>query len=740
MIGETILHYKILEKLGQGGMGIVYLAEDTRLKRQVAIKFLPHQISSNEEERKRFEIEAQAAASLNHPNISTIHAIEESGGNAFIVMEYIDGIELKDKIKSGSIHTKEVINIAVQIAEGIEAAHQKGIIHRDIKSQNIMITGDGKAKIMDFGLAKVKGGSQLTKMGYTMGTVAYMSPEQTRGDEVDNRTDIWSFGVVLYEMLTGKMPFRGDYDQAIIYSILNEEPVPDEKFKSDQPVGMVIRKALQKDMKKRYANSKEIIVDLAADEHTNKVPRKEYFNGIKKLAILPFSNIIDDPQTNFLGFALADQIIGAMAYSKGVLVRPSSTIRKYQNTMVDNNIAASDLNVNYILAGNYLKEAETVRLNVELVDVNSDTMLWRETIQIKYKNVFEFQDIVSQKVVDGLKVQFSQEERERMKAEIPNNPAAYEFYLRAISYPQTIEGNKIAIEMLNNSIKLDSTFALAHFELGIRYNALSQVGKDAEQYYDKAEKSLLKSLSLNSNLLPALAYLALVYTDIGRHEEAHKLLIKAVKINPNNPWLHFSLSYHYRYIGFLEESEKEIKIALSIDPKNPRFRSGIITFMFLGKYDEALELFNLDSESPFTLNLFGEVLFRKGNKELAREYFEKSLQIKEEIGEFYFASSFIEYLKGDLKKAAEFNQKREMENPTDGEIWYEIARVYGLLGMKEDCYRALDKTIEMGYVNFPAMQNDTFLDSVRQEPGIKDLLMKSRQITKELTSKLSTIY
>ena len=264
MIGETILHYKILEKLGEGGMGVVYKAEDTKLKREVAIKFLPHHISANEEERERFEIEAQAAASLNHPNITTIHSIDEANGEVFIVMEYIDGIELKDKIKLGRIEFNEVVKIAIQIAEGLEAAHKKGIVHRDIKSQNIMITKDGKVKIMDFGLAKIKGGIQVTKVGSTVGTFAYMSPEQTKGDELDYRSDIWSYGVVLYEMLTGQLPFKGDYEQAVMYSIINEQPQSIQGIVADTPsvVIHILDRTLEKDITLRYQSISEILIEL----------------------------------------------------------------------------------------------------------------------------------------------------------------------------------------------------------------------------------------------------------------------------------------------------------------------------------------------------------------------------------------------------------------------------------------------------------------------------------------------
>jgi len=266
MIGKTILHYKTVKKLGEGGMGIVYLAEDTKLERQVAIKFLPSHISSNSDERKRFEIEAKAAAALNHPNIATIHAIEEADHQIFLVMEYIPGKHLKDHISLKPLSVNESINIATQIAEGLQAAHEKGVVHRDIKSANIMITEKGQIKIMDFGLAKLSGQTQVTKEGMTVGTMAYMSPEQAQGRTVDQRTDIWSFGVVFYEMLTGQVPFRGNYDQAVFYSIINEEPepIPDLQGGSDHGLQLLVSKALAKDPDDRYREMEEVLIDLRA--------------------------------------------------------------------------------------------------------------------------------------------------------------------------------------------------------------------------------------------------------------------------------------------------------------------------------------------------------------------------------------------------------------------------------------------------------------------------------------------
>ncbi|MCB0748202.1 MAG: protein kinase, partial [Ignavibacteriae bacterium] len=665
-----------------------------------------------------------------------IYAIEETKNEMFIVMELINGVELKDKIKSGFENEDEKQTIARQIAEGLKTAHKKGIIHRDIKSSNIMINVDGRVKIMDFGLAKIGLGKEVSAFGSTIGTAAYMSPEQARGEDVNQQADIWSFGVVLYEMFTGELPFSGQYDQAIIYSILNEQPEILDEIESNVTIKKIIHKALEKDCNKRYNQISELLEDLDSAKPSEVSNNAE----IKKLAVLPFSNIMNDPQTNFLGFALADQIIGSMAYSSNVLIRPSSSVRKYQNEFVDVKEAGIELNVNYILAGNYLKESDTIRLNIELIDLNTDQMIWREPIEIQYKNVFELQDIVSQKVVSGLKIQFSEEERERMKPEAPQNQMAYEFYLRAISYPTSVEGNKKAINKLNDAIKLDPNYAPAYMELGSRYNQLSQVGTSTAVAQKKAEDSFLKALSLNENLIPALANLGMHYTDSGRHEEAHNMIIRALKINPNDPYLHFALSYHYRYVGFLEESKNEATISKNIDSNNSRFRSSIITDMFLGNFDEILETYNLDLQSPFSLNYLGEVAFRAGKKDLAKNYLTQVIDMKDEIGEFYFANSLVEFMNGNIDKATEYNLKRELENPTDSEIFYEIARIYGLLSKPEDCERALRKAIDLGYVSYPSMQNDSFLNTVREDEGIKNLLNNAKMIHEELKKKLLTTY
>ncbi len=310
---------------------MVYKAEDIKLERTVAIKFLPRQITANSEERERFKIEAKAAASLNHPNIATIHAIEEVDGDIFIVMEYIKGKELKElTTDDGELSIEDVTNYATQIAEGLKAAHEKDVTHRDIKSANIMITDKGQIKIMDFGLAKVRGGAQVTKVGTTLGTAAYMSPEQAQGMKTDHRTDIWAFGVVLYEMLSGQMPFPSDYEQAVIYSILNEEPKSPNQLRSDVPISLdkLILKTLEKDKENRYKNFQEILNEL-------KAPSNEIPTGVeseKSIIVLPFVNMSPDPDQDYFSDGLTEEIITDLSQIQNLLVISRSSAMTFKGT------------------------------------------------------------------------------------------------------------------------------------------------------------------------------------------------------------------------------------------------------------------------------------------------------------------------------------------------------------------------------------------------------------------------
>ena len=768
MIGKRILHYKIIEKLGEGGMGIVYKTEDTKLKREVAIKFLPRQIAVNEEERQRFKIEAQAAAALNHPNITTIHAIEEIDDEMFIVMEYIDGNELREIVKENQLAIETVIDIATQIAQGLKAAHDKNIAHRDIKSANIMVKESGQVKIMDFGLAKIGGNTKLTKAGSTLGTVSYMSPEQARGEDVDFRTDIWSFGVVLYEMLTGNLPFKGEYEQAVIYSILNEEPESISSINSDVSFQLeqVVTKALTKNMDERCGSADELRVDLKAIEDQPKIverkatiprnnkskrrtpyfyvsiavifmliavisflfyPKKEQGKTISTLAVLPFSNTKTNPETDYLGFALADQIIGDLSYLKNIIVRPSSSIRKYEKQVIDLKIVSGDLKVDFILTGNYLKDAKNIRLNVELVDVLTNEMIWREPIEVEYGDVFKLQDLVSEKVVKGLSIQFSQDEHARMQSNVPASPLAYEYYLRGISYPFSNEGDQLAIEMLKKSVELDSNYAPAYDQLGDRIHRLALYGLRDSTEIQRAENYLLKALSINQGLLSAIGNLAVLYTETARTEDAVKLTRQMLEINPNNAAAHYSLGYIYRYAGMLNESVLEMEKAVTLDPNNPNFRSITITYLFAGEYEKSLDAFKNYKESSLTLGNQGITLFRQGKKKKAIEYFNRVIAIEPDGLNALWATGLKASIEGNIKEGIDAARKFEQANIADAEAWYHFAENYGLLGDKDGCIRTLERAIDGGYFNYPFMLTDSFLDSVRDEPEFQKVLEKAKE-------------
>ncbi|MFQ5640107.1 MAG: protein kinase [bacterium] len=766
MIGQTISHYRILEKLGEGGMGVVYKGEDTKLKRLVALKFLPPDLTRDPEAKQRFVQEAQAASALQHNNICTIHEIDKTReGQIFICMDYYEGETMKRKIERGPLAIEEAIGIAIQTVQGLSKAHSQNIIHRDIKPANIMITHDGVVKILDFGLAKLAGQSRLTKASTTMGTVAYMSPEQTHGEEVDRRTDIWSLGVVLYEMLTGKLPFKGDYEQAVVYSILNEEPQPLTTSRSglSNELENIVSTCLKKDPLDRYQQAEEVIRDLQSLREKETESRKEvsrtarrstskfapvlllvivlaalagYFVMSDKkqnvpelhaLAVLPFSNIRSDPETDFLSYALANQIIGDLAYLKSISVRPSSSIRPYENRVVDVREAGSELKVEYVLAGNYQVQGDRVRLDVELVNVNTNELIWREPIEVKYENAFKLQDMVSEKVIRGLKVQFSAEERQRMQVDVPRNATAYEFYLRGIAQPSTIDGIHRAIELLQRSIEIDSTFAPAFNELGFRIHRLAVFKLWSIDRIWEAEQAYQKAVSLNPDLLSALGNLSTLYTETGKLENAEKLAKRMLAINPNSAMAHFALGYAYRYSGFMKEAAKEMELAVTLDPRDLRFRSLGVTYCYLGEYDKVPKALEIDKGSQYAFTFRGWALLRQGRSGLAVTYFDRAIAMEPEAQLGLWSSALKASVQGNNDEGLRALRRSEQGRPPDADHWLFIAETYALLGDKADCLRALRKAVEGGFFNYPFLLRDSFLDSVRDDPEFQRVLALAKE-------------
>ena len=739
MIGKQLLHYRITGKLGEGGMGVVFKAEDTRLKRDVAIKFLPSDAVAGAAQIRRFETEARAAAALNHPNITQVHAIEESNGDAFIVMEYVQGRELRALVESNELSLERAIALALQIAAGLKAAHDRGIVHRDIKSTNIMVTDDGHIKIMDFGLAKMTGNTRVTQSGMVVGTVDYMSPEQVRGEEVDQRTDIWSFGIVLYEMLTGRRPFRGDYAQAVMYAITSQDAPSPLTVAPDlsQEAVTLIKKSLARNRDDRYGNMLDVIRAL---ESLNKSRSRDSVVHMQRLtdaktalpgvAVLPFANMRPDPETDFLGFALADQIIGALAYVDSVAVRPSSAVRKYQGQAIDVEAAGRELHADFVLAGHYLREANAVRLNVELIAMESSDLIWRDSIEVKYENTFKLQDMVSKKVLRGLKVQFRKSTTLGLAVEVPANPLAYEYYLRAVSYPVGLSGNKFAIEMLEKSIKLDPNYAATHAELGYRRAAEANYGLGGVGYAE-AEKAYLRALSLNDKQLMALINLSLLYIELGRHEDAIKLLQRLLQLTPNNGHAHFVLSYLCRYTGMMERSMVEVEKALQLDPRNPRFRSAGFTYMYAGDYDKAYELFRQHEASAPPIAWQGWALTMMGERERAIECFDRAIAMEPDGFVALRFGTIRAFLTGNAEDGArrirQMEEEVEQRKTTDAETWYLTASSCALLGERAKAIRYLKGAVEAGFLNYPAILCEPFFDAIRDDPEFQQVLALARE-------------
>ena len=445
-----------------------------------------------------------------------------------------------------------------------------------------------------------------------------------------------------------------------------------------------------------------------------------------KMAVLPFLNTKPDTDTDYLGFALADQIIGGLIYIKDISIKPSSSIRKFEGNKLELNSIAEELKVDYLLIGNYLKEGDVIRLNIELINTNTNTITWREPLEINFQSAFELQDIVSKKVVEELKLRFSQTELNRITKSIPVNPLAFEYYLRSISYPLINTGDQLAIEMLKNSIELDSLYAPSYAELGFRIQRLTQFALKDPENTKLAEKYYLKALSINEELLSALGNLAMLYAEINKTSEAVGLTRKMLDINPNNASAHFSLGYIYRYAGMLKESIQEMEKAISLDPKNPRYSRLGVTYMNVYEYDKAIEAFDVDKGSAYSTAWQGVILFHQRKFEKAVERFNEVLSMESEPLWQNVSTAFKASIEGNTEIGLYAMKNLEDANIADSEALYYWGSWYGMLGDKDACLRSLKRAVDGGYFNYPYMQSDPFLDFVRDNTEFQAVLKKAK--------------
>jgi serine/threonine protein kinase len=771
--------YRIVEEIGQGGMGIVYKAEDLKLKRTVALKFLPVHLINSPELRERFLIEAQAAAALSHPNICVIYEVGESGEHPYIAMEFVEGKTLREKLKNGPLPAAEATTLTSQVAAGLAEAHSKGIIHRDIKSANIMVTAKGQAKVMDFGLAKLQGGSSLTRSQTTLGTVAYMSPEQARGGELDRRTDIWSLGVVLYETLAGKLPFRGDHDQAVIYSILHHEPEPLKKDRPDTPPGLeqIVYQALAKKPADRYQTMEEFREDLEAVAEglkplKAKRRRVRRILGIRtayvysalvillalilglnigglrnrllgraapapaiRLAVLPFENLSGDPEQEYFSDGMTQEMIAQLGRLQpetlSVIAKTSVMHYKKTNTPLDQ--IGRELNVGYVLEGSAQREGTRVRITAELVKVKDQTQLWSDSIEREYSGILALRSEVAQKVAGALALKLLPAEQARLANAKPVNPEAYEACLKG---DYTVKLNapdlEAAMRYYELALENDPNYARAYAGMSSVWACRAGIGiTPPDEAGPKAKAAALRALELDETLPAAHSALAgvLTWTDwdwaaAGREWE------KAIELGPDDAGTRHAYSHYLMIVGRRDEAMRQIERAVELDPVNPTTTAFYaIDLLCARRYDDSIvqarRALRLEPILPTAESALSMALREKGQyDEIIKNAIDKLQHLmpdKPDIGEALERRYAAEGYAGACRWSADYLASSYAEEPG---IAFSVSINYMGAG---DAARSLDwleRAIAWHDPNAPYVNCLPLWDPVRSAPRFQALLRK----------------
>jgi serine/threonine-protein kinase len=739
MIGRTVSHYRILEKLGEGGMGVVYKVQDTKLDRIVALKFLPKHLLCDEEAKIRFEHEAKAASSLNHPNIATIHEIDEIEGECFIAMEYVEGKSLKELLKEKTLSLMEVLEIAIQICEGLTIAHEKGIVHRDIKSDNIMLSSRGQVKIMDFGLAKLRGVSKVTKTGSTLGTLAYMSPEQAQGIEVDRRSDIFSFGVVLYDLVTGQLPFKGEHEAAVVYSIINETPEPLARYKANVPEGlqMVVNKALEKNREMRYQHVDDLSADLRKVKKEVEAGLTKTLETSKKLmpsiAVLPFTDLSADKEQEYFCDGMAEEIINALTQVESLRVVARTSAFSFKGKDIDIREIGRKLNVETLLEGSVRKAGNRLRITAQLVNVADGYHLWSERYDREMEDIFAIQEEISLSIVDKLKVKLLKEEKAKLVKRYTDDPEAYSLYLKGrYFWNRRYEGGlQKGIEYFLQAIEKDPLYALAHAGIADCYNQFGLWGfLPPKEAYPKAKVAVAKALEIDDTLAEAYASLGWIKMFYDWDwAEAEKAFKRALELNPNYATVHYYYGLYLGVIGCGIEAISEAKKSVELDPLCLVHNAVLGFELYLRRqFDEAIEQLHktLEMDSNFAVTCFFHGLSYMG-----KERWEEAITSLKKFASLWqgspFPIGFLGFAYGMAGKEDEalgmLDQLSRLSQQRYVSSFYK-ALIYAGLGRKDQAFEYLDKAYDERESWLVSLKAAPPMDTLRSDPRLGALIKK----------------